>query len=126
MKMFYSGKTGGFYDPDFRGQIPADAVEITSERHTELLAGQSSGRVISASSNGHPTLTDRLAPSIAIQSEYARKVRNSRLSSCDWTMLADAPLTVPQKEAWQSYRQSLRDVPDQVGFPQNIVWPSSP
>lgn len=62
---------------------------------------------------------------VAISSN-ARAERNSLLSTCDWTMLADAPLTVSQKESWQSYRQSLRDVPDQVGFPQNIVWPSSP
>ena len=55
-----------------------------------------------------------------------RKQRNARLSACDWTMLADAQLTELQKAAWIECRQDLRDVPDQVGFPQNIVWPSSP
>lgn len=53
----------------------------------------------------------------------ARKTRDSLLSESDWTQLADSPVN---KEAWASYRQSLRDVPQQEGFPLNIVWPQKP
>lgn len=61
-----------------------------------------------------------------VLSAAGRNQRNALLAACDWTMLADAPITEPEKESWINYRQQLRDVPDQVGFPQNIVWPSSP
>lgn len=56
----------------------------------------------------------------------ARKQRNSMLSDCDWTQLADAPLTEQQKANWIAYRQLLRDVPGQQGFPGEVTWPVRP
>jgi len=35
-------------------------------------------------------------------------------------------LTDEQKDAWRAYRQALLDVPQQEGFPTNIVWPEAP
>lgn len=55
-----------------------------------------------------------------------RARRNDMLSDCDWTQLADAPLTDAQKTAWAAYRQELRDVPSQSGFPWNVTWPVKP
>lgn len=47
--MFFSKLTSGFYSRDIHGDaIPADAVEITDEYHSELLAGQSAGKRIVA------------------------------------------------------------------------------
>jgi hypothetical protein len=57
------------------------------------------------------------------------KVRNQRtrlLISCDWTQLADCPLSPEQKTAWTTYRQSLRDVPQQQVEPENVIWPQQP
>lgn len=51
-------------------------------------------------------------------------LRNSLLLDSDWTQLSDVPLT--NKSEWATYRQSLRDITDQPGFPHNIVWPVSP
>ncbi|NBW23522.1 MAG: phage tail protein, partial [Caulobacteraceae bacterium] len=42
----------------------------------------------------------------------------------DWTQLPDAP--VADHEAWAAYRQALRDVPEQPGFPAQIEWPTAP
>lgn len=53
-----------------------------------------------------------------------RQARNSRLQDCDWTQLADAPQAI--KDKWASYRQALRDVPQQSGFPINVQWPTQP
>lgn len=53
-----------------------------------------------------------------------RATRNRLLANCDWTQLADAPLTEEQKAAYAEYRQALRDVPEQDGFPDNVVWPT--
>lgn len=52
-----------------------------------------------------------------------RDHRNSLLSECDWTQLADATV---DSLAWANYRQALRDVPTQEGFPYNVTWPTKP
>ena len=52
-----------------------------------------------------------------------RAERKSKLLASDWTQLADA---VVEKAAWASYRQLLRDLPQQEGFPDNVVWPTAP
>jgi hypothetical protein len=59
----------------------------------------------------------------AEQAKAAREDRTRRLSATDWTQLADAPV---DKTAWATYRQALRDVPAQAGFPWNVQWPDTP
>lgn len=59
----------------------------------------------------------------AEQARNIRDERTRRLSACDWTQLVDAPV---DSLAWANYRQALRDVPDQPGFPFNVTWPSQP
>lgn len=60
------------------------------------------------------------------KSDSVRRQRNQKLRDCDWTQLADAPLTGTQKAAWVTYRQSLRAIPEQAQFPNSIVWPTAP
>lgn len=55
-----------------------------------------------------------------------RRERNAKLSECDWTQLNDTPLDNPSKVAWTTYRQALRDIPTQSGFPHNVIWPAKP
>jgi hypothetical protein len=52
--------------------------------------------------------------------------RNAELQESDWTQLPDVPLTVEQVSAWAVYRQALRDLPAQPGWPANINWPVQP
>jgi hypothetical protein len=52
-----------------------------------------------------------------------RTQRNQLLKDSDWTQVADAPV---DKEAWATYRQALRDIPSQVGFPTNVIFPTPP
>ena len=52
--------------------------------------------------------------------------RNGYLRESDWTQGADAPLTDAQKSAWATYRQELRDLPDNTTDPRNPVWPTKP
>ena len=54
-----------------------------------------------------------------------RRFRDKDLESSDWTVLDDSPLSNANKIKWQTYRQSLRDVPSQSD-PDNIIWPSKP
>ena len=57
------------------------------------------------------------------QAAQVRAERNLRLSESDWTQVADAPV---DKAAWAAYRQALRDITLQAGFPLVIVWPTQP
>lgn len=61
------------------------------------------------------------APQLA---EQARADRTRLLYQSDWTQLADVPIA--NKAAWATYRQALRDIPAQAGFPENITWPEPP
>jgi hypothetical protein len=55
-----------------------------------------------------------------------RSERNAKLTETDWTQVDDTPLDNVAKSAWANYRQALRDVPDQAGFPFDVNWPSAP
>lgn len=66
---------------------------------------------------------DTLAMELAQRKLNVRARRNDRLSQSDWTQLADSPV---DKAAWAVYRQSLRDLTEQQGFPDAITWPDAP
>jgi len=53
----------------------------------------------------------------------ARTQRDALLSQSDWTQVPDAPV---DQTAWAEYRQALRDLPQQAGFPTEITWPVKP
>jgi hypothetical protein len=59
----------------------------------------------------------------AEQAASVRAARNSKLAACDWTQLADSSADKP---SWATYRQALRDVTGQAGFPWNVTWPVEP
>lgn len=59
----------------------------------------------------------------AEQAKSVRDQRNTKLKDSDWTQVADAPV---DKTAWATYRQALRDITTQEGFPWTIDWPVNP
>jgi hypothetical protein len=67
---------------------------------------------------------DDLSAEMEIKAELLRSDRNSRLTETDWTQGKDIPDAT--STAWASYRQALRDIPSQSGFPHNVVWPVKP
>ena len=52
-----------------------------------------------------------------------RQERNARLKACDWTQVPDAPV---DQTAWATYRQELRDLPENTADPREVVWPQEP
>ena len=54
--------------------------------------------------------------------EQVREDRNAKLAACDWMANSD----VTMASAWTTYRQALRDVTAQSGFPKNVTWPTEP
>ena len=60
------------------------------------------------------------------QAQAVRDKRDKLLAGTDWTQTDDAPLSSTDRESMRKYRQSLRDITSQSGFPQAIVWPEKP
>lgn len=61
-------------------------------------------------------------PSDADLQMFVRSQRNSLLAETDYLALSDNTMTSDM----QSYRQALRDIPSQSGFPTNVTWPTKP
>jgi hypothetical protein len=55
-----------------------------------------------------------------------RGQRAIKLQQCDWTQIPDADLTQGEKDAWATYRQALRDLPETYQAPLEVVWPTPP
>ena len=52
--------------------------------------------------------------------------RGNLLQQSDWTQIPNGPLTQEQQQSWAVYRQQLRDITSQSGYPFNVVWPTPP
>lgn len=52
--------------------------------------------------------------------------RNNLLAGSDWTQLPDVALTDAKKQEWSTYRQQLRDLPQNTEDVLNITWPTQP
>jgi hypothetical protein len=56
-------------------------------------------------------------------SASVRIERNAKLAETDWTQISDS---TADKAAWATYRQALRDITTQAGFPWAVEWPTNP
>ena len=63
---------------------------------------------------------------VSMTAEEARAERDKLLAETDWTQVLDAPIDAETREAYRAYRQGLRDIPEQEGFPDTITWPELP
>ena len=99
------------------GWIPFTASPDDVEAHgREVFAALSKGDVAEYVPPTPPT-TEELAAA-------ARAERDTLLAATDWTQAADVPQAT--KDKWAPYRQALRDVTEQSGFPSDIQWPAKP
>lgn len=57
------------------------------------------------------------------KADEIRESRNNLLIASDWTQVLDAPV---DRSAWATYRQALRDISNQAGFPWEVQWPTQP
>lgn len=55
-----------------------------------------------------------------------RLERDKLLSDTDHLIQSDYPISDEKKQEIKVYRQALRDIPQQDGFPDNIAWPDKP
>jgi len=77
-------------------------VALTEEEEAELAVWESEA-------------DDRAADNI-------RSERDEKLKATDWRACSDLTLSTE----WATYRQALRDITTQEGFPNSVVWPTEP
>lgn len=52
-----------------------------------------------------------------------RTTRDAKLSESDWMVIKSAETGIALATEWAAYRQALRDITAQEGFPHNVIWP---
>jgi hypothetical protein len=100
--------------------------QIDGKWYTKWNLGPSFFQTEDAEGNITTAAQNEAAYKAAKDAEQAKSVRNSRtekLKDSDWTQIADS---TADKAAWATYRQALRDVTAQAGFPWTIDWPVAP
>lgn len=131
--MFYSRTTNGFYKREIHGDaMPGDVVEISDEKHAELLSSQSAGKMITSDETGYPV---SVYPSLTIEQAIANaEVNKSQLrtrvdAEISWRQDAvDIGIATEEENAalsaWKTYRVRLMRV-DTSSAPE-IDWPEQP
>ena len=80
--------------------------------------------------DGETTAVEQEAAYKAMKdAEFAKSARDSRdklLAECDWLVVKALELAQAVPAEWATYRQALRDLPQQAGFPTTINWPVKP
>lgn len=120
---FYVGTNSADSDPLLVGNwlIPGGCVTAEPPALTEGQRAQWTGSAWTVV-NPVPEPEPEPEPEPAPTADQVRAERDSKLAATDWMALSD----VTMSPEWAAYRQALRDVPDQVGFPENVTWPVKP
>jgi len=95
-------------------------------------AGKARHEMMVATNSFRQMTTDEAAARAAMKrsilEQDARQQRDGLIAATDWRIMPDIspPLSTDKKDSLAAYRQALRDVPLQAGFPETIVWPTPP
>lgn len=89
---------------EYSAQVNAAKFEFTDEVVAELLAADEQA-----------------------EAQRVRLLRNGLLADSDKEVLPDRlTKTSTAFKEWAEYRQALRDITDQEGFPYEVIWPNRP
>lgn len=129
MTLFYSMEKKCFYDDEYHQDIPSDAVEMSKEYHQSLHNELSANKFIAwdreapYAKDYAPITNEQLAAINRTKRDRLLSVFDSKLyrNQFYWDTLTPA-----QRDERLRYRQLLLDVPNQIGFPENIDWPPNP
>lgn len=130
LTMYWSNSSRGFFAKEIHAdKMPSDCVEITSAEHEDWLNKQSIGyELVPTSGKGKPNLVDRRPTPTEVETQKMRFKRDDlmnkyvdRVNQVRWNML-----TTEQQAFITEYRLQLLAVPQQPGFPFDIIWPTEP
>jgi len=106
--------------PMFGGQIPQDGNEYGVEIKQQTDGSWAHELV-------QKTISEQqFANNVAVQTQAVKADRDRMIASTDWIVTKSLEAGTPIPQSWSTYRQALRDIPLQAGFPFNIIWPTRP
>lgn len=109
----------GWYAVEVHGDnIPTPNVEVTDEVWQQALVDVANAYVDGKFIKKDFSTTEE-------KTQIKRLSRDILLGESDWTQFGDSPLSDSKKTEWATYRQSLRDLPAQSGFP-DVDMPTKP
>lgn len=125
MVMDTNGLPLGFYDEEINSNIPDEAIEITDEQWQEFLNNQGKRRW-----DGTKVVEYIKVYTDEELAEQVRAKRDSLLRDFDLNIFCN-PLhweeyTPEQQNILTGYRQALKDIPNQSGFPSEVAFPEKP
>jgi len=118
-----NGQILGWYDPEIHNSIPEPNIQVTEEIWQNAI------------NNSHNTIIDGVT-SLADHRTIEQKAKDSRTQrNMLLTTIVDPVVTNPlrwselsadKQQEWVDYRAALLNVPQQVGFPNSVTWPTQP
>jgi hypothetical protein len=120
----FAGSDIAFESWDLNGifLIPANSTEVAPKDIPKGKFAKWNGKDWSFENIPEPTPTSE--PELSLTWDQIRSQRNYLLSQTDWIFAPD--VTLKNKEAWLTYRQSLRDIPSTFKSPEEVIWPEKP
>lgn len=120
-------------DPVFEGpQVSGTVYQYSQRSGVEQIDGKWYTKYILGPvfTDGETTAAEQEAAYKAQKdAEFAKSARDSRdtlLAECDWVVVKSLESGQAVPTEWANYRQALRDLPQQAGFPVTIDWPMKP
>ena len=118
-------KSGQCQDVDFDNYVP-NVIEGIANDSTQYI---NNGQIVNMPPKPDGAAyfdydTKQWVKDFPAQESIVKNQRNILLSESDWTQLPD--VQIQTKQAWATYRQELRDVTSQSGYPFNVIWPTKP
>lgn len=102
-------------------QILQQLVAAEPELYKEVAVNDESGNKIATTVEEIPQPTEE--EKRKKKEAEVRTQRNALIAKTDYLLAPDYPISAKDLEKVKAYRQALRDVPSQEGFPDNVVWP---
>lgn len=128
-----TGTTSDYCDNTRYGDYTAFLIDGDVDNHTFISTQYWDGNVWQVRepkpSDYHEWVNYKWQFDQALFTQVLRTTRNKYLSECDWTQIPDSPLNEEQKGAWATYRQELRDLPENcsgITSLDDVVWPTPP
>ena len=118
-----NGQILGWYDPEIHNSIPEPSIQVTEEIWQNAI------------NNSHNTIIDGVTSQVDHRSDEqkakdARTQRDMLLTTIVDPIVTNplrwAELSTAEQQEWADYRTALLNVPQQVGFPNAITWPTRP
>lgn len=113
--------------PPYQYSMRSGVEQIDGKWYTKYIAGPLFADYTDGEGVVHTAAEQEAAYKARKDSEQAtsvRQTRNEKLAMTDWTQARDVVLA--NDAEWATYRQALRDISSQPGFPWAVIWPKEP